>query len=178
MHRLHFLIRNHTKTPPIWHVASSATGASPFDGAQLRVCIWMRVLVAHGSECTGSWCPRLPEAAARRVAWHGIRVERHWFYIMSSQRVATLSTHSGGGGVSDYVKRFCALFTAYFSSTWINFLYNRWMHYGAPVKTGLSISSSLWQLSEGEAGLWILVVEARYWTLFGSWSEIKPNSWH
>lgn len=58
----------------------------------------MRVLVAqtHGSEYADSWCPRSPEAAARRVAWHGIRVERHWFYIMSSQRVATLSTHSGG----------------------------------------------------------------------------------
>lgn len=94
--------RNHTKIPPIWWihslcVASSAAEASPVDGAQLCVCIWMRVLVAqtHGSECTDSWCPRSPEAASRRVAWHGIRVERHWFYIMSSQRVATLSTHSG-----------------------------------------------------------------------------------
>lgn len=101
---------NHTKIPPIWRmhslrVASNAAEASPVDGAQLCVCIWMRVLVAqtHGSECTDSWCPRLPEAAARRVAWHGIRVERHWFYIMSSQRVATLSTHSGVSGGSEWV---------------------------------------------------------------------------
>lgn len=79
------------------------------------------------------------------------------------------------GRVSDYVKRFCNLFMAYFFSTWINFLYNGWMHYGASVKTGLSIASHLWQLPEGEVGLWILVGEVHNWTLCGSRSKIPPT---